>query len=64
MVEKMCGNKLRYEIKIITINQTAVIVLCHWENKFFYVKKIHFCYCTMLSLLLCAMKLKEIMLSG
>ena len=30
----MCGNKLLCEIKIITINQTAVIVVCHWENKF------------------------------
>ena len=38
----MCGNKLLREIKITAINQTAVIVVCHWENKFLLVKKFAF----------------------
>ena len=40
----MRGNKLLCEIKTITINQTAVIVVCHWENIFFYVIKIYLSY--------------------
>ena len=42
MVEKMCKNKLLREINTITINQTAVFAVCHWENKFSHVKKFTF----------------------
>ena len=46
----MCGNKLPCEIKIITINQTAVIVACHRKKSLLREKN---------SLVLCPMKFKE-----